>query len=283
MKEIVKKFLKILYQIIFLIIFYYDTNGQNINSLNNLKNHNPTGNTNISAFEFNLLNETESSYEKWTANITFTPSLLGFSELNQFSAGIGSLYWENTYFSSNINYLGFDLLNETSFNFSLAKRIEKVWLGTNLSISRISIKDFGNENIFQIDLFGKLYITDKMNIGFLLNNLNRAYYSNNSKTVNQNFILSGGHSGFYITPSGKIKMAVDIGANLKINSHSNLYFSTMFDFKNSVFLSAKVFSKPLTIYSGISFDFLSWMKISAFLKYQKEFSVEQTFSTEFYW
>jgi hypothetical protein len=269
--------------ILFFIIYSIPSNGQNQYSLNNMQILNPSGNSNLSLYEFQFIADSSTFKDNCITNFSFKPSSLGFSEIKQLSGVLATNILENSIITIGTNYFGFDLFNEFSANISYARNFEKLWLGTNFSLDKITVKDFNSENLFKIDIFGKLHITDKINVGFFLKNLNRAHYSNSDKTIHQNLIISFGFLPLEWGDDGKIKLAADFGTNLNINRNSFIYISTLINFYDLVGLKAKIISNPLIVFNGVSLTLTDWLNLSVYFRYQKNFSYEQTYITEFYW
>jgi hypothetical protein len=259
------------------------SNGQNLYSLNDYYNFVPSASANISLYEFPYIQDSLDNDKNWATFLSFSPSKLGFNQIKQFSGKIISNYFQNSTETFGIQYYGFDLFNEFSANLSYAPKFEKLHLGINLNYNRISVKDFGNSQLFKVDIFGRINFLKNFNLAFFLNNLNRAHFSNYNETIYQNLIISLGLNKFKLDNNGKLRMAADFGTNLDINSHSKFYTSIMVNINDLVKINTKINSKPLIIYSGFSFLISDWMNLTAFIKYQKEFYFEQNYITEFYW
>jgi hypothetical protein len=108
----------------------------------------------------------------------YSPAPFGFSELaNGFiaynepfefgSIGIGAM----TY--------GFDLYRENkitavfSYNY-----LNKFFAGAALNLHTVSIKNYGEDNIFYLNLGGLYYLTQDFRLGFSIHNINRASFGN---------------------------------------------------------------------------------------------------------
>lgn len=267
--------------IIFFFGFTYFTNGQNLYSLNNISDLSPTSNSNISISENSFLPDFKDTTKKWMFNFTFKPSILGFSEIKNSNVNFATNQFENSIFGLGINYFGFDLMNEFSVNVSYSRDIGNFWLGTNFSFNRITVKNFNSENLFKVDIFGKLTLTDFANIGFFINNLNRAHYSNYDETIFQNFIVSAGFPELKLYDE-KIKLAGDFGVNLDINRQSCFYVSAKLNLYDFLNLKTKIITNPIVIINGVSIQLLDWINLSFFLRYQQNFNFAQTYSSEFY-
>lgn len=274
----------ILRNIILIIFFFgltYFTNGQNLYSLNNTRDLSPTPNSNISIYENSFLPDFNDSTKKWILNFTFKPSILGFSEIKNSNVNCSTNQFENSIIGLGMNYFGFDLMNEFSINVSYSRDIGNFWLGTNISFNRITVKNFNSENLLKVDIFGKLMLTDFANIGFFINNLNRAHYSNYDETIFQNFIVSAGFPELNLYEE-KIKLAGDFGVNLDINRQSCLYVSAKVNLYDYLNLKTKIMTNPIVIINGVSVQLLDWINLSFFIRNQQNFNFAQTYSSEFY-
>ncbi len=116
-------------------------------------------------------------------SIYYSPSPFGISKLANGSA----VYHEPTKYGSfaiaYTNY-GFELYKENVFFVSYSKILfNNFFLGATLSYRNISIKNYGNDNAFILNIGGLAYLTNQLRIGFVLNNITRASLGNEDNQI----------------------------------------------------------------------------------------------------
>ncbi len=110
--------------------------------------------------------------------IYYSPSPFGFSELaNGFiafhepfdfgSIGIGAM----TY--------GFELYRENKITAAFSYNyLDKFFAGAAVNLHTVSIKNYGNDNAFYLNLGGLFYFEQSFRLGFSVQNVNRASFTN---------------------------------------------------------------------------------------------------------
>ncbi|OGU61688.1 MAG: hypothetical protein A2X64_01585 [Ignavibacteria bacterium GWF2_33_9] len=265
----------------FILIVNY-SNAQTLYSLNNYELLNPSGNSTISVQENSFIPKTSES-KLWQASLMIKPNSLGFYDLNRVGAILNYQQSQNSLFSIDVNYFGFDLFNEFAFNLAYCFLDTNFASGIALNYNQVSFKDFGNDNLVKVDLFGKLDLSEFLNVGFYLNNLNRAYYSNYDKTVYQSLLLSAGFKSINLNNNSNYTLAGDFGTIIQINQKSNFFLIAKLSFNDLISVNSKFITNPVISISGISLKLLDWINFTIFFRYQRNFNFEQTFITDFKW
>lgn len=72
---------------------------------------------------------------------------------------------------------GFDLYRETRISAGYSFRyLERFFIGAVLNYQTVSIKNYGNDGVFYLNLGGLAYAADNLRFGFYVHNINRASY-----------------------------------------------------------------------------------------------------------
>lgn len=114
--------------------------------------------------------------------IYYSPAPFGFKELsNGFFA-----YHEPLSFGSvaagGMIY-GFELYKETKLLLSYSHRFEKLLAGIVFNYHTVSIKNYGFDGVFYLNLGALTYITDRLRWGFSFQNINRASFGNSKDQI----------------------------------------------------------------------------------------------------
>lgn len=113
----------------------------------------------------------------------YSPSPFGLSELSTAAvAACNPFTFANL--SAGFSTFGFELFRENVFLISGSKEIEKnIFIGTSLCINQLTIANYGNDVSVSIDA-GMIYrITEQLNIGTALLNVNRATYGSEDDQI----------------------------------------------------------------------------------------------------
>jgi len=115
--------------------------------------------------------------------IFYSPSPFGFSELaNGYivyhepfefgSVGVGAMTYGFELYRENKIAVGF------SYNY-----LNKFFAGAALNLHTVSIKNYGSDNTFYLNLGGLYYLTQSFRLGFSVQNLNRASFGNEKDNI----------------------------------------------------------------------------------------------------
>lgn len=115
--------------------------------------------------------------------IYYSPSPFGFSELaNGFiayhepfdfgSIGVGAMTYGFELYRENKISIGF------SYNY-----LNKFFAGAAVNLHTVSIKNYGSDNTFYLNIGGLFYLTQYFRLGFSVQNLNRASFGNEKDNI----------------------------------------------------------------------------------------------------
>ena len=115
--------------------------------------------------------------------IYYSPSPFGFSELaNGFiayhepfdfgSIGIGAMSY------------GFELYRENKISIAYSySYLNKFFAGAAVNLHTVSIKNYGSDNTFYLNIGGMYYLTQIFRLGFSIQNINRASFGNEKDNI----------------------------------------------------------------------------------------------------
>ena len=149
--------------------------------------------------------------------VFYSPSPFGMKEL---STGYAAVTNDFEVFRATAGYsiYGFELYKENSFYLGLSKTFSgRIYTGFTLSLTNISIKNYGSTSVFRLNL-GMIYsVSEFVNLGFTIQNLTRSKVKNDDKPMPVCYDF-----GVSVFP---IK---DISVN--IAAEKEIYFETSFRF-----------------------------------------------------
>ncbi|GEM_PF-1189250 len=265
-----KEILKIL---IILFIFFFLTYGINAQvpfSLSNSYHLIPSNNSTLSNSENLFLIFPDSSVKNFVS-LKYNSSKLNFNELAISSALLGKYVYDEYYLTTGVGYFGFDLMNELNVNLALSRNFGNVGIGVNAQYNRIYFKDFSNENLFIFDLFGKIRFS-QVDVGFLLNNINRAHFSNYDKTIPQRAVFSVGFPTFE-------KVKNDFGAVLLLDYSNAFFYSIKYEPFDWFAMNGIYYSNPQEITAGISLSPINQLSLMFYTDYNPLFGYDFRFSS----
>lgn len=269
--------MKIKYIFIIFILFLSVSNAQKPYSLNNVLNFVPTSISSISFFENPYLNNVDDTTNLWFIGLAYQPAKMGFDELSNSALNIRYCLNKKIDLLLGANYFGFDLFNEFSTSLSGLFKFDDLTLGGTISYNKATVKDFNSESIVTFDLHGRMNLSSYFTVGYLLTNLNRAYYSSYSKTVYQNAIFS-------INYHPIDKFNCEFGGILRLGYRPSVFLSTKFLIVRDVIsANLKLNSYPLYTSIGVSITPFSWFNFVTYINYLDNFGFDRTFLTEFKW
>ena len=113
----------------------------------------------------------------------YSPAPFGIKEL---ANGYLS-YIESTEFGSfalGAMTYGFDLYKENKISFAYSNRFEKKYFaGITINFHTLSIKNYGDDNTYTINLGGLAYLTENLKLGFSFHNVTRSTFGNEKNQV----------------------------------------------------------------------------------------------------
>lgn len=116
-------------------------------------------------------------------SIYYSPSPFGIDKL----ANASAVYHEPTKFGSfaiGFTNYGFELYKENNFFVSYSKMIfNDFFFGATIGYRNISIKNYGSDNTITLLIGGLTYLTNRLRIGFVIDNITRASFGNEDNQI----------------------------------------------------------------------------------------------------
>ncbi len=117
------------------------------------------------------------------AGVYYSPAPYGFTELSNGFAAYHEPFEFGSIAAGGMTY-GFDLYRESKFvlgySYSYMKRF---FVGAAVNYHTISIKNYGSDGSFYINVGGLAYLTESIKWGFYVQNVNRASFGNYSDQI----------------------------------------------------------------------------------------------------
>lgn len=185
------------------------------------------------------------------AGIFYSPAPFGMSELsNGFIA-----YHEPTSIGSfslgGMTY-GFDLFLETRISIAYSNNFtSRFFIGAAVNYQTVSIKNYGNDGIFYLNLGGLAYIADDLRLGFYLHNINRASYGN---TENQIPVVINAGLSYDVIKELSLNFSVDKDIKYK----ASFQFGINYDIIEYVSLRTGFSNEPSRFSAGIGINYLNY-------------------------
>lgn len=194
----------------------------------------------------------------------YSPAKLGMRELSTSSAILGRKFFKST--TTSLSMIGnpSKLYQEYSISLSFAHEFDSfVVLATSINYSSIFIENNSNNYKFSLDLAGRINIFNNIYSGFLIKNLNRAYY------VNDKFINQEVYVGLGIIPINNLYVDLDVLIN--INKQSGLSLALAYQFEEFFKIRTTIKNNPLVYEIGIEFYALDYLSVAMMTDYMKNF------------
>jgi hypothetical protein len=199
---------------------------------------------------------------------------MGLKELSTSSAIVGTKFFENSY--SAISFVGLPskLFNEYTGSLHFAQRFDdNAILAFSINYSAISIEKFSSYSMLSFDLAGNIKITDFLYSGFLIKNLNRAYYSKN-EFVNQEVYI-----GIGIIPIKNLSIDLDAIINLNRTSSGSIALSYLIE--DLIKVRTAFRNNPLIYEFAVDIAVLDYLSLNTILSHNNIFGFTYLFGTSF--
>ncbi|NLT51654.1 MAG: hypothetical protein GXX85_12130 [Ignavibacteria bacterium] len=197
--------------------------------------------------------------------VFYSPSPFGMKELSTGYA-VFSYGFENLRLSLGYSNYGFELYKENTLYFSAGKNLfNNFSAGISLSLTNISIKNYGNTNVFRINC-GTIYsVRNDFNIAFSIQNLTNSKVKNDSQPlpVIYNF-------GLAYSPVKDISL--NLAAEKEVRFNTSLHFGIEFIPIEFIALRTGIANEPDT-FSGGAGIFYSRFNFSYAFKNHNELGI----------
>lgn len=145
--------------------------------------------------------------------IYYSPSPFGFSELaNGYiayhepfdfgSVGVGAMTYGFELYRENKITVGF------SYNY-----LNKFFAGAAVNLHTVSIKNYGSDNTFYLNIGGVYYLTHSFRLGFSVQNLNRATFGNEKDNIPMVF-----NTGFSYAITEELTFNLGVEKDIRYNN-----------------------------------------------------------------
>lgn len=264
---------KVSINLIFLLLSVNIINAQVPFSLSNNTIFTPSGKSIITSGENYYINQPNRNNH--SLNIYIKGSALDFDELATYGISVNYPISDQFQLYLGCGYFGFDLMNELNVTSAISLILDNLCLGMSGQYNRVFIKDFSSEGIFSFDLFGKVF-SDNFSVGFLVNNINQAQYSNYENTINQRAIFSAGYD---ISE----QFSADVGTVIIINSKSSLLFSAKYRPTEELAINLKYLANNQRITFGLAITPINWIALNFFFTHQEIFGTDYYLINQIDW
>jgi hypothetical protein len=180
--------------------------------------------------------------------IFYSPSPFGFTELaNGFiayhepfdfgSIGIGAMTYGFELYRENKAVAGF------SYNY-----LNKFFAGAAINLHTVSIKNYGQDNVFYLNIGGLYYLTENFRLGFSIHNINRASFGNEKDNIPILFNL--GFSYDVIT-----ELDFNMGVEKDVRYNYSLKGGIEYNLLDYIYLRSGFSNEPSRFSAGIGINY----------------------------
>jgi hypothetical protein len=183
------------------------------------------------------------------AGFYYSPSPFGFSELsNAFAA-----YNEPLPFGAigaGVMTYGFNLYKETKFLLGLSFNHQNtLFAGAVVNYHNVSIKNYGSDNAFYLNIGGLAYLENDIRIGFYIHNINRASFGNSDDQIP--VIINAG-----LSVNADENISLNISVDKDLIYKPSLRFGVNYELVEYITLRTGYSSEPSKYSAGVGINFL---------------------------
>ena len=179
-----------------------------------------------------------------TSGIYYSPSPFGLKELSK-TCGVFSQPTSFGNLGIGFSVYGFELYKETVIGLTYAGKLtSNFYAGVTASYKTISIKNYGSTGVLYFNLGGIAVISDKINVGFSFENINRATVADESNQLP--VVYSVGISYKAIK-----ELQVFAALAKELNYNASVRLGAEYSILNFLTLRIGTASEPNTFSSGI--------------------------------
>jgi len=213
-----------------------------------------------------------------SAGFFYSPAPFGIKELSNGSVSIANTFSSFSGGFSIYTY-GFELYRENSFALGIAKKFfNELRIGIRTKLNTLVIKNYGNDYYLGFDLGFLTSLSENLNLGFAIVNLNRPTYGVNKEKVPQIFM-----GGFAYKPLQNFLLALELEKDFKYPF--NFKFGSEYNLLNLLMLRFGYNTEPVKYFSGIGINYKNFSFNYAFhshnvLGYTHSFGIDLKLSEQ---
>jgi hypothetical protein len=212
--------------------------------------------------------------------VYYSPAPYGFTELANGFAAFHEPFEFGSLAAGGMTY-GFDVYRESKILLGYSySYVKKFFIGAAINYHTISIKNYGSDGSFYVNVGGLAYLTESIRWGFYVHNVNRASFGNYSDQIP--IVFNTGFN-YEILESFNFNFAVEKELKLKTSLRGGIeyfpidYLALRIGFANE----PNIYSAGIgIIYSFINFDYAVFTHNDLGLTHQAgiiiSFDVEET-------
>ena len=262
--------------VFFILYFIAVTNSAQLFSINLNSSKSVCGNTSFESINENNPS-TLTNLRNGIAKIDILPSKFGMNELTNSSLMAASRIYGDIFLGLKINGIFNDLFNDYSSGFVISNKLyEKISIGAEIEYNRFEIKGYESHNLVMLNFGSLIELTDKINAGFLVTNLNRAYRQYGKENVEQTARFGIGTNliqDFYL----------NIDAVVNISRNTGFLISSKYDVENYLSLRLSYLTSPKQFDFGVNAKILEDVYLNYNFYMQNELGNSHGIALYFVW
>lgn len=179
----------------------------------------------------------------------YSPTTFGLEELSTFSLA-ASKNFSFGVVSIGVLSFGYELFRENKFLISGAKMLDdNLSFGANLRINQVSIANYGNDASLCVDA-GMIYLlSERLQLGAALQNVNRATYGDEEDQIGSSMIL-----GFQYRPTNSAAINFSIGKETRFTE--NFQIGVEYGLMDYLEIRSGAANNPNIISGGFGIEYL---------------------------
>lgn len=180
--------------------------------------------------------------------IFYSPAPFGVSEL---ANGFMAFHEPTEYgsFAFGAMSYGFELYRENKFLLGYSyKYLNKYFIGLSVGYHTVSIKRYGDDNAFILNLGGLIYIFDELRWGFALSNVNRATWGKEKDQIP--VLLNSGFSYDVIN-----NLSLNLAVEKEINYKPSLQFGVAYNIVDFFGIRTGFSTEPDRYCAGVGINY----------------------------
>lgn len=180
--------------------------------------------------------------------IYYSPAPFGLTELANAYAVFSEPFDFGSLALGGMTY-GFELYRESKLVAAYSFKFEnKFFVGLAVNFHTVSIRNYGNDNVFYFNIGGLTYLTNDFRLGFYLQNINRASFGNEDDQIP--VILNTGISYDLI-----YSLTINAAIEKDIKHKTSLMFGVDYDLIEYLSLRTGFSNEPSRFSAGIGINY----------------------------